>query len=341
LSPSMLTEEISKRFWITRFLMIIGIVILHLPPYEPLSEVGCSAFSLVKAFFAHGLFRATVPVLTVISGYLVFYSNLHLRPLELFKKKTKSILVPLALWNLPIAIAVFFVQKYQILGDQFSAQLYPPSLFDWLNALIGVTADPVNYPLNFLRDLFVISVLSPVLWLFLKRIPYVGLVTVLMIWYLNLDGDLILRTSMLVNFYIGGLAAVLRWDLTVLDKHATWCLFLLIGICVGIVVLRIENKELFRLTSPFLVWPSMKLLVGTRMGEWLYRHASSSFFIFLSHSVVLFALWLIFQKSPASELYFVYWLSTPPITVMFLIFMHRKFRELAPRLSLVFLGGRE
>ena len=337
----MLTEEISKRFWITRFSMIIGIVILHLPPYEPLTQVGTSAFSLLKAFFAHGLFRATVPVLTVISGYLVFYSNLHLRPLELFKKKTKSILVPLVLWNLPIAIAVFFVQKYQILGHQFSAQLYPPSLLDWLNALIGVTADPVNYPLNFLRDLFVISILSPVLWLFLKTRPYLGLITVLVIWHFNLDGDLILRTSMLVNFYIGGLAAVRRWDLAALDKYANWCLLLLISVCIGLVAFRIENRELFRLISPFLVWPCMKFFVGTRVGEWLSKYAGSSFFIFLSHSVVLLALWLVFKKSPASELYFVYWLLTPPITVLLLIFVHRKFRESAPRLSLVFLGGRE
>lgn len=280
-------------------------------------------------------------MLTVISGYLVFYRNLQLRPVDLIKKKIESILLPLVLWNLPIAIAVFFVQKYQILGHQFSAQLYPPNLLSWSNALIGLTADPINYPLNFLRDLFVISLLSPILWLFLKKTPYFGLIIVLMIWHFDLDSDLILRNSMLVNYYIGGLAAVHRWDLTVLDKYANWCIFLLIGICVGIVGLRIENKELFRLVSPFLVWPSMKLLVGTRMGDWLYRHARSSFFIFLSHSVVLLALWLIFQKTPASELYLVYWLLTPPITVVFLIFTHRKFRELAPRLSLVFLGGRE
>ncbi len=114
LGPGMLTEEISKRLWITRFSMIIGIVILHLPPYVPLSDVGNSFFSLWKAFFSHGLFRATVPVLTVISGYLVFYSKLHERPVQLLIKKTKSILVPLVLWNLPIAIAIFLLQKLQI-----------------------------------------------------------------------------------------------------------------------------------------------------------------------------------------------------------------------------------
>ena len=76
--------------------------------------------------------------------------------------------MPLILWNIPIALAVFILQKYQLLGHQFSARLYPPTPLAWLNALTGLVSDPVNYPLNFLRDLFIISLISPVLGIFLK-----------------------------------------------------------------------------------------------------------------------------------------------------------------------------
>ena len=50
--------------------MIVGIVILHVPPYVPLNEVS-GLFESIKAFFAHGVFRSSVPVLSAISGYLI------------------------------------------------------------------------------------------------------------------------------------------------------------------------------------------------------------------------------------------------------------------------------
>ena len=321
--------------------MIIGIVILHVPPYESLSAIDNSVFSLVKAFFSHGLFRATVPVLTVMSGYLVFYCNLHLEPVKLVRKKVVSILFPLIVWNLPVALGVFLSQKYQLLGHGFSAQLYPFELINWANALTGVLSDPVNYPLNFLRDLFVISLLAPLLWPFINKTPYLGLFLMLLVAYFNLDGSLVLRNSMLVNFYCGGLAATRKWDLTVLDKYAVWLFLALISCCALMVTFRVENRELFRLVSPFLVWPSIRLIVNTRLGEWLYRYSECSFFIYLSHSVVLLVSWIAFQRSPLASAYFVYWLLAPQLTVFLLIFLCLRFKKFAPRLSGLLLGGRQ
>lgn len=335
-----LNKEISRRFWITRFFMIIGIVILHVPPYQPLSEVGSSFFGLIKAFFSHGFFRATVPTLTVVSGYLVFYHQLHLDPVRLVKKKAASILVPLIVWNIPVAIGVFVSQKYQLLPHAFSAQLYPFELMNWVNALTGLFSGPVNYPLNFLRDLFVISLMAPLMWPLINRVPYIGLVLVSLLAYFNVDGDLVLRNSMLVNFYVGGLAVSRKWDLTALDRYAVWLLVVLISCCAAIVALKVENRELFRVVSPFLVWPCMRLIVDTRFGDWLYRYAECSFFIYLTHSVVLLVLWVAFQRSPLVSAYGVYWLIAPPVTVLSLISLCQEFKKRAPRLAGVVLGGR-
>lgn len=320
--------------------MVIGIVILHTPPYQPLSEIDNSFFSLTKAFFAHGLFRTTVPVLTALSGYLVFHYNLHLEPVRLAWKKFTSIFIPLVIWNLPIAIAVFLSQKHQLLAHEFSARLYPFDLLNWLNAITGLLSDPVNYPLNFLRDLFVISLLAPLLWPLIKKAPYYGLILIALISYFNLDGPVVLRNSMLVNFYIGGLAATRKWNLEALDEYAVWFLMTLFGCCALIVALRIENRELFRLISPFLIWPCMRLIIDTRLGDWLYKYSACSFFTYLSHSVALLALWIIFQKTPLENFYIVYWVMAPLVTVLLLIFLCQKFKLLAPRLSSLLLGGR-
>jgi succinoglycan biosynthesis protein ExoH len=103
----MLDREISKRIWVTRYVMVIGIVILHLPPYQGLSELDGSIFEYVKAFFAHGVFRASVPVLTVMSGYLIFATKLYTKPVKLLKKKVSTLLIPLIVWNLPLAVLVY------------------------------------------------------------------------------------------------------------------------------------------------------------------------------------------------------------------------------------------
>jgi len=320
--------------------MVIGIIVLHLPPHQPLNELGSSFFDYIKAFFTYGVFRATVPVLTVMSGFLVFRSGHQLQPLRLLAKKTSSILVPLIIWNIPFVAAIYVSQKYNILSHDFSAGLYPFDTLSWINALTGLLETPANYPLSFLRDLFAVSLLSPVYWLFLKKIPYQGLLVVMIVYFFNLDGPFVLRNSMLVSFYIGGLAASQNWSLTYLDHHAKWLLSLFVCFCVAIVLFDIQNRELFRLLSPFLVWPSMSLITNTKLGEFLYKNSRSSFFTFLAHGPIILILWLVFQKTRFDIPYFLYWFLTPLITVYLSILFSRYFKKWLPNTASIALGGR-
>ncbi len=168
------------------------------------------------------------------------------------KKKFNSLLIQILILNFPLVLMVFYAQKYVFISHNFSVHLYLFEISRWINATTGLFEAPINYPLNFLRDLFIISLLSPLLWQIMKRLPYLGLLIVLVIYQFNLDGKLILRNSMLVSFYIGGLAAYQKWDLTWLDKYSWLLLGLLISICILIVVFKIENRELLILISPFL-----------------------------------------------------------------------------------------
>ncbi|MFT6099263.1 MAG: succinoglycan biosynthesis protein ExoH [Arenicella sp.] len=335
-----LNIEISKRIWVTRYFMVIGIIVLHLPPYQLLSEIGPSIFDYIRAFFSHGLFRATVPMLTVLSGFLIFQFNLHLQPFELLSKKVKSVLVPLIIWNIPFVIAIYISQKYSVISHEFTAILYPFDSLSWINALTGLFGPPANYPLHFLRDLFAVSLLSPIYWLFLKRRPYFGLAVVLAVYYFNLDSSFVLRNSMLVSFYIGALAATQKWSLTCLDKHAKLLFFVFIAFCAVIVLSDIQSSELFRLVSPFLVWPSMSLIINTKLYEFLYNNSKSSFFTFLSHGPIILILWLLFKKSPADIPYYVYWLLALPVTVYMSIYLSKSFKNFLPRISSIVLGGR-
>ena len=89
-----------------RYLMIVGIVVLHTPPYVPVAEMGPGLFDFIKAFFQSAMFRATVPVLTVISGYLLFQSGLDQHWMRLAKKKTRTIIARMSAW-----MTIFIVSR--------------------------------------------------------------------------------------------------------------------------------------------------------------------------------------------------------------------------------------
>lgn len=332
-------SELSKRIWATRYFMVIGIIVLHLPEYQPLREVE-TAFEYVKAFFSHGIFRATVPVLTVISGYLVFRSRLYLTPLNLVQKKAKSVLIPLLLWNLPLVFIIYLSQKHNLLSHNFSAQLYPIEPINWIDALTGLFSSPVNYPLNFLRDLFAVSLLAPLFGFVLNRAPYLGLALISGIYFFNLDGDIVLRNSMLVSFYIGGLAAIKNWDLTALDKYAVWLATAFVALCLLVVTYKIENRELLRLVSPFMVWPALSLIQHSKVYEYLYKYSHCSFFTFLAHGPLILLFWFVYTHFFSTIAYPIYWLLTPITTVAVCILMATYFKKHFPKSASLLLGGR-
>lgn len=320
--------------------MIAGIVILHVPPYQPLAEAGGSVLSCVKAFFQSAVFRSAVPVLSCISGYLLFSSGMDLQFKKLLVKKTQAILLPFLLWNLPLVFMLYFVQSQALLNHAFSEKLYPFELESWLNATFGLFDLPVNYPTGFLRDLYVLCLIAPIFGYFLRKLPFFGLVVVTMVFLNNLDGYLLLRDPMAVNFYIGGMAAVMGWNLKRLDGLSFWLLLAFVCYCIAIVLFKITDKRLFYIVSPFLVWPAASLLVKTKFGAWLAGHAKYSFFIFLSHGTILLAVSMMYSRLIGSQENFVFFFLAPLLTIFIAHAAYLLLVRALPGLLSLAVGGR-
>lgn len=334
-----LDEDISRRISILRYLMIFGIIMLHTPPYVPLADTGPGVFDFIKASFQHAIFRASVPVLTFVSGFLLFRSRMDLRPRQLFVKKTRTILIPLVLFNVPVAVAIYLIQAGHLLDHQFSQQLYPFDPETWLSAITGLFSAPVNYPLNFLRDLYILSLLAPLMGLLL-RLAWVGLGIVFTVFWFNYDGALILRNTMPIVFYLGGMAATQAWDLRRLDRLAAPLLLLFLALCAAIVLLKIENRDYLRLVSPFLIWPAASLLVHNRFGLWLASLSKYSFLTFLAHSPLVLIAYLVYTKLLPEWPYWLYWVATPVISAIILAQVYIYSQRYVPKTMNLLLGGR-
>lgn len=321
-----------------RYLMIVGIVILHVPPYVPIAEVGSGLFDQIKAFFQNAAFRATVPVLTVISGYLLFQSGLDQRWRKLASKKIRTIVVPFLVFNLGLLAVAYGIQRW--FGIAASYQLTPFDARTWLDAAFGLTRSPINYPLNFLRDLIAVMMLAPLMGVLLRKAPWPGLVLVIVVFYNNMDSMFVLRDVMPIMFYIGGLAAVRGWNLQALDRLAWPCLGLFVLACMTIVHLKIANTNYFRFVAPFLIWPAMALLSNTALGRWLRSQSSYSFFIFVAHAPVLLVLAMVYQKLGDGVPYIVFWAGAPLVIVVALTATYRIFMWCFPTAFSAVIGVR-
>ena len=197
----MIVPQVSRRIKIARYLMVCGIVFIHIPPVETEIVTSNTYFLLFRAFWVDAVFRGTVPVLTCISAYLIFRADKDRKVFALIKDKAQSLLSPMVIWNLPIVIAIYLVQRYTAVDYPFRLNLDPIDVFTWADATLGLTDRPANFPLFFLRDLFVLAILSPIFGLFIRRAPIIGLAVVGIIFWFDFDGMLLLRSNMALNFY--------------------------------------------------------------------------------------------------------------------------------------------
>lgn len=337
-----LDPSISQRIAILRFLMIFGIVVLHTPMYVAMKDTGPGLFDAIKAFFQSAVFRCSVSMLTCIAGYLLF-SGRTMSYGALVVKKANTLLVPFLCFNLPLVAILLMIHHGVIPNIGLNAPNLSEPL-NLLNAAFSVTQMPANYPLGFLRDMMMLMLLSPLFRWMIDKLPnMVGLFIVTIFFFgLNWDGPLVLRNEMPPLFYIGALAASARWNLSRLDRFAIPCLVLFLGICAIYVHLRIANTNLLRFIAPLLIWPAASLLLNTRPGEHLARLSKYSFFIFLSHALVLPITWLLYKKigMPAGMPYWLYWVITPFAVCVLLIAFYRLFKRGVPTVFNVMTGAR-
>jgi succinoglycan biosynthesis protein ExoH len=332
-----IAHGVRDRIALLRFVMIFGVIVLHTPAYIPMAAVGPGWFDTVKAFFQLAVFRASVPVLTVISGFLLFGSGIDCEPARCITKKARTILVPFLIFNLTLLPLALSAEMFA--GMELSANLWPFDPVRWLNAAFGLTGSPINYPLNFLRDLIVLILLAPLFGWLLRRYMWLGLVLVSIIFMGNFDGNLLLRDLMAVLFYVGGMVAVRRWNLCALDRYGAICFVAFVLACAAIVHFRVGNTTYLRLVAPFLIWPATVWIVRTPLGAWLVGMSKYSFFLFLAHAPVLLLTWVVYGRYGSAIPYPVYWVLAPIAVSALLIAVYQVAMATMPRVFEVMIGG--
>lgn len=137
-----------------------------------------NTYEFLKLLISQTLVKVAVPVFFIMSGYL-FFSNVKEWNQAVYREKmlrrVKTLLIPYLVWNLLMAVKlkIFNWSMFWVYWKSAGTQI------DWLGSEQLMTA-PANTPLWFLRDLIIVSLLTPIIYIGVRKLGYwlLGLLTI-------------------------------------------------------------------------------------------------------------------------------------------------------------------
>ena len=333
--------------------MILLVLFQHSKVFHPfMSDGGFSVFSKIQSLLSDNIAQLAVPVFFFISGYLYFI-NVEIFNIEQYKSKTisrvRSLLIPYLLWN---GIYILIYALFQGVGMKTDF----PYILEWswmdvIKAFICFDSgnSPIDGPLWFIRDLFLVFIISPVFYLLLRRsgIAIVGLLGLIWIGFYRMDVFMPALSSLffvVLGFYFG------IKKINVLEffkKHFILYPFLYV---VFLLVSFISNNYMYKMLaeniSIILSIPTSFLLMSyiLQSKEALFPKilVDSVFFIFAYHVLFirLYVKSLTLIAGNSEIICAITYFSAPLVVSIIGVLLFRLTEAISPKLSSVLTGGR-
>lgn len=220
------------RLDVLRFPLIVLIVYLHACGVTANFADGARALAdarivanvqLVTAAIA----RIAVPLFFLMSGLLFFRGtrfSLAVYRARL-RSRGRSLLIPFLFWNLALAALVAIAQTTPALAPFFNSQnlaVRDMSPFQLLDAVLGITRYPIAYQFWFIRDLMLLALASPLIWLAARYLARPVLIVLLWAWLVNVWPVTMPAGEPTLFFFIGAMVAIRNGSLFAVDRISWW-----------------------------------------------------------------------------------------------------------------------
>lgn len=344
-----------------RFLLIVGIVLLHaygsaltIQGVTVGIESSGVGLQFLRDFISQGLARSCVPVYFLISGYLYFHDNSG-SGAEYLKKtqgRIRSLLIPYLCWNAGLAALIFAAQAWPPTSGLFSgkklplAELTVPNLID---SILGVTRMPIAYQFWFVRDLFILSLLSFAVDRFNRYLGWGGILLIAIAWVCNAGIGWIPSVEGTLFFAVGALLARSGRPLFFSDHYYRPALLLfMVMVTADILTGQWKSQGLIHkvgIISGVVALLGVSAAIGkySRLREWLTYLSGFSFIVFAVHEPLLTMLRKItfVALNPGTDLLigFLY-LALPALVIALSIFAGSLAMNHFPKAYSVATGGR-
>jgi hypothetical protein len=212
------SKDLSQAISFARITLVVGLVFLHYGSYPnskvtPFHGLDVNEHQLATAInsFVLFCFFSVVPLLSLMSGWLFFgfdEKNAASALFERARRRFTSLYLPLVFWN-ALFFAILFtlyrlVPEHALLREMNIDFATAPRR-GYVNAVFGITSQPVGFQFWFVRDLFVTALFSPLLWIAMKRAPLAGVVVLGTCWIADFDLPIFFRPDVPFFFFLGGL----------------------------------------------------------------------------------------------------------------------------------------
>ncbi len=295
---SRIPPDLSDRVRIARFLCIFLMMFVHVEPgiSANVYDRDAGLFDLIYFIFARLFGLSSVSLLSVVSGYFVVASLGKAGFGRFALSKARTLVVPLLAWNL-LMLALLAVYG-QLTGKW--QQMPEFSVLGMADALLALTKWPLDVPLWFLRDLFVCCLLSPLLFIGLKRAPVIVMLVLGAYMVFGEDWLILQRPQLLLFFALGMWLRITGPDMQAIDRMAR---LLTVGLAIMIVVfvtirlervlltemeetLRLALDTLLRVTMAGGFWLLTGMMQHTVLASLCMRLEPHAFFLFCSHAIL-------------------------------------------------------
>jgi len=361
--------HLSRAIDLARIILIVGIVFLHYGMYPNLHTSPFGGMSITEhevATFVNSFllffFFSVVPLLSAISGWL-FFAFLDERDADpavalstRIRKRFGSLYVPLVTWNflyLVVLIGLYAIRPGHDLFTALNIDLGHATPRHYFDAVFAVDHHPVAFQFWFVRDLFLTVLLSPVLWLLLRRAPLIGGAALFGAWIVNYDFAIFFRPDVTFFFYLGGLIRTKRADLEIGGRAVV----VLVIAYLALVTLRslapyvIHHSSallggftrMMRLVGVLACWGVFMRVARTNIGAQLARVGPFSFFLYAAHfplmAEVKLQLWKLLPD--ASDFWMVvHYLASVSVTILLCLVSAYLLARFTPGLFALLNGGR-
>jgi succinoglycan biosynthesis protein ExoH len=361
--------HLSRTIDLARIVLIVGIVFLHYGVYPNLRANPFGGMSITEhevATFVNSFllffFFSVVPLLSAISGWL-FFSFLDDREGDVasalstrIRRRFHSLYLPLVLWNFLYLVALLGLHAVAPDHGIFAAlniDIGAASARQYFDAVFAVDHYPVAFQFWFVRDLFLTVLLSPVLWLLIRRAPLFGFVVLFGAWAVNYDFAIFFRPDVTFFFFVGGLVRAQKLHL----RLGSRAVFALVATYLLLVALRSLAPYVVQHSSPLLAgFTRLMRLVGvlacwgvflrvgeTRIGAKLARLGPFSFFLYATHFPLMAEVKLqLWKLLPATNDFWMvaHYLASVTITILLCLAGAYLLARYAPATFALLNGGR-
>lgn len=331
---------LSNKFRILSFISMVMVVYLH--AYIPMDSK--SAVSFVQYYFSREITRTAVPLFFLISGIL-FFRNINCFDRLLFwskiRRRIQSLLIPYLIFSELGFIFIYVAQQFVTI--QSYEQIANLTLSKYLYILF---LQPIGcYQLWFIRDLFILSFLSPCIYYGLKKMKIWLIFCLFLLWILGIQ--YIVTIESIFFFTVGAYLGCYQQHFLEYKIRSRWNILCLIIWCI-IALFNAYNRGLYCfhclgiLIGICSIWLLYDLFYNKFRGyilSWLFSY---SFFIYLTHepllAIVKNVLLVILGKSSASV--FITYIIAPIITIIFCIIVGHFLKKKCNKGYLIITGGR-